>query len=132
MTPRNKAMLRHFASLVMKWILTLRSNTVIDQPTGLFNCLRLEEGIRQALVRHDDSVLVVAGMVSPAFLNDMIRVLGYSFADQDWLRLVVSAADERGPAVPAGPSTNPGWMPPSSAPSHCSAHSAKRCVCATS
>ncbi|MFX5570517.1 GAF domain-containing protein, partial [Acinetobacter baumannii] len=42
---RDVAMLEHFARLVMARIHTLRSTNYIDEPTGLYNRLRLQEDV---------------------------------------------------------------------------------------
>jgi len=80
MSPRDSAMLNGFAELVMKRIQGVRSRNFVDQPTGLFNRLRLEEDIRQALkLKHACHVYAV-DIISPKFLNDIVKALGYSFA----------------------------------------------------
>ncbi|MCR8720847.1 GAF domain-containing protein, partial [Pseudomonas syringae] len=83
-------MLKRFASLVMKRIVSLRLSCFIDQPTGLFNRSRLQEDIHEALASSVDYQLVVVDMITSAFLNDIVKALGYSFS-QD----LVTAIKER-------------------------------------
>lgn len=80
MQPREASMLKRFASLVMKRIVDLRLSCFIDQPTGLYNRLRLEEDIHLALKVGKKAQLVAVDMITPEFLNDIVKALGYSFA----------------------------------------------------
>ncbi|MCJ7957877.1 MAG: EAL domain-containing protein [Pseudomonas sp.] len=80
MSQRDSAMLNGFAELVMMRIRSTRSRNFIDQPTGLFNRLRLEEDIRQALKLRHSYLVYAIDIVSPKFLNDIVKALGYSFA----------------------------------------------------
>ncbi|WP_236203914.1 sensor domain-containing phosphodiesterase [Pseudomonas protegens] len=80
LSSKESAMLSYFAELVMMRIVGLRSRSFIDQPTGLFNRLRLEEDIRGVLLSSNPCQLVAIDVVTPGFLNDMVKALGYSFA----------------------------------------------------
>ena len=80
MTERDSAMLNGFAELVMMRIQGMRSRNFIDQPTGLFNRLRLEEDIRQAVKVKNRCQVYAVDIISPKFLNDIVKALGYSFA----------------------------------------------------
>ncbi|NIL20531.1 GGDEF domain-containing phosphodiesterase [Pseudomonas sp. AN3A02] len=80
MNERDSAMLNGFAELVMMRIQGMRSRNFIDQPTGLFNRLRLEEDIRQALKLKKPCRVYAIDITSPKFLNDIVKALGYSFA----------------------------------------------------
>lgn len=80
MNERDSAMLNGFAELVMMRIQGMRSRNFIDQPTGLFNRLRLEEDIRQALKLKKPCRVYAVDITSPKFLNDIVKALGYSFA----------------------------------------------------
>ncbi|MBP1146722.1 EAL domain-containing protein (putative c-di-GMP-specific phosphodiesterase class I)/GAF domain-containing protein [Pseudomonas sp. PvP027] len=73
-------MLKRFASLVMKRIIGLRLSCFIDQPTGLYNRSRLQEDISQAVASSVDYQLVAVDMITSAFLNDIVKALGYSFS----------------------------------------------------
>lgn len=77
---RDASMLVYFAELVMMRIIGVRSRNFVDQPTGLFNRLRLEEDIRSLLLSENISQLVAVDVLTPKFLNDIVRALGYSFA----------------------------------------------------
>ncbi|MFJ3485836.1 putative bifunctional diguanylate cyclase/phosphodiesterase [Pseudomonas sp. NPDC090202] len=93
---RDVTMLEMYGQLVMKRLNNLRKASYVDQPTGLFNRLRLEEDILALADRHDHA-LVALDMVNPAFLDSIIKALGYSFA-QDLLRCMVDSCREVLPA----------------------------------
>ncbi|MGQ7862565.1 sensor domain-containing phosphodiesterase [Pseudomonas sp. 32A] len=80
MSKRDAVMLVHFAHLVVMRIVGLRSRNYIDQPTGLFNRVRLEEDIRQASSSGTPHNLYAVDVISPKFLNDVVKALGYSFS----------------------------------------------------
>ncbi|WP_024647233.1 EAL domain-containing protein [Pseudomonas syringae] len=80
MTEHQMQMLKGFASLVMKRIVSLRLSCFIDQPTGLYNRSRLQEDIQQALASGIDYQLVAVDMITSTFLNDIVKALGYSFS----------------------------------------------------
>ncbi|MHA4979028.1 sensor domain-containing phosphodiesterase [Pseudomonas extremorientalis] len=80
MSKRDAGMLVYFAQLVVMRIMGLRSRNYIDQPTGLFNRLRLEEDIRQASSSGISHYLYAVDIISPKFLNDVVKALGYSFS----------------------------------------------------
>ncbi|MCQ4285485.1 sensor domain-containing phosphodiesterase [Pseudomonas stutzeri] len=88
MTPQELSMLGHFAKLTMARILTLRNTNFIDASTGLYNRSRLEDDVARAAATSDQSnVLVVADVIGPMLLNDIIKVLGHSFAQALMLRM---------------------------------------------
>lgn len=62
---RDVAMLEHFARLVMARIHTLRSTNYIDEPTGLYNRLRLQEDVSLRLQR-DGALTVIAATSCPS------------------------------------------------------------------
>ncbi|KPW35726.1 GAF domain/GGDEF domain/EAL domain-containing protein [Pseudomonas coronafaciens pv. atropurpurea] len=80
MSEHQMLMLKRFASLVMKRIVSLRLSCFIDQPTGLYNRSRLQEDIHQALASTLDYQLIAVDMITSAFLNDIVKALGYSFS----------------------------------------------------
>lgn len=80
MNSREKSMLVYFAELVMMRITGVRVRNFVDQPTGLFNRLRLEEDIREVLHNGETAQLVAIDVLTPKFLNDMVKALGYNFA----------------------------------------------------
>lgn len=82
MTERDMAMLNSFAELVMMRIRGVRSRNFVDQPTGLFNRLRLEEDIRQTLQINDVCQIYAVDVITPKLLNDIVKALGYSFAEE--------------------------------------------------
>ncbi len=80
MSARQSSMLQRFASLVMQRIVGLRLSCFIDQPTGLYNRSRLQEDITQALNSRQAYRLVAVDMITPVFLNDIVKAFGYSFS----------------------------------------------------
>ena len=98
MGKREASMLKRFASLVMKRIVTLRTTCYTDPSTGLYNRSRLEEDVRQVLAADSRSHLVAVGMITPQFLNDIVKALGYSFT-QD---LATAIKDRLEHMLPAG------------------------------
>jgi EAL domain-containing protein (putative c-di-GMP-specific phosphodiesterase class I) len=87
MTPQELSMLEHFAKLTMARILTLRRTNFIDASTGLLNRSRLEDDVARAASTSQNNVLVVADVIGPTLLNDIIKVLGHSFAQALMLRM---------------------------------------------
>lgn len=80
LTPQELSMLGHFAKLTMTRILSLRRTNFIDASTGLPNRSRLEDDVTRAAAASQSTVLVVADVIGPMLLNDIIKVLGHSFA----------------------------------------------------
>lgn len=72
-------MLRQFAGLAMGRITSLRDRQYIDQPTGLFNRLRLEADVLLSLEYENELTVVAADSLSPAFVNEIVKALGYPF-----------------------------------------------------
>ncbi|MGA3681832.1 putative bifunctional diguanylate cyclase/phosphodiesterase [Pseudomonas graminis] len=94
--PRDQAMLEMYGQLVMKRLNNLRSASFVDQPTGLFNRLRLEEDL-EALHDRRKYALVALDMVAPAFLDSIVKALGYSFA-QELVRCMIDNCRSQLPA----------------------------------
>jgi len=82
MSKRDERMLAHLSRLVIMRIMGLRSRNYIDQPTGLPNRFRLEEDIRQLSASGLEHDLYAVDVISPKFLNDVVKALGYSFAQE--------------------------------------------------
>lgn len=80
MSAHDGAMLVNFAELAMLRISGVRSRNFVDQPTGLFNRLRFEEDIRIALLNGKKSLVYCVDVIAPQALNDVVKALGYSFA----------------------------------------------------
>ncbi|GFM79086.1 sensor domain-containing phosphodiesterase [Pseudomonas cichorii] len=80
MSERDALMLKRLAGLVMKRIVDLRRSCFVDQTTGLYNRLRLEEDILLTLKAGKEMRLVAVDMITPEFLNDIVKALGYNFA----------------------------------------------------
>ncbi|HBO7016550.1 TPA: GAF domain-containing protein, partial [Pseudomonas aeruginosa] len=81
LSERDIAMLEHFARLVMARIHTLRSTNYIDEPTGLYNRLRLQEDVSLRLQRDGALTVIAADLLPLALLNTIIRTLGYPFSN---------------------------------------------------
>jgi EAL domain-containing protein (putative c-di-GMP-specific phosphodiesterase class I)/GGDEF domain-containing protein len=73
-------MLVNFAELAMMRISGVRSRNFVDQPTGLFNRLRFEEDIRITLLNGKKSLVYCVDVIAPQALNDVVKALGCSFA----------------------------------------------------
>lgn len=89
-------MLQMYGQLVMMRLNNLRKASYVDQPTGLFNRLRLEEDIL-ALPHRDEHALVALDMVNPVFLDSIVKALGYSFA-QELVRCMIDSCRTQLPA----------------------------------
>jgi EAL domain-containing protein (putative c-di-GMP-specific phosphodiesterase class I)/GGDEF domain-containing protein len=93
---RDAAMLEMYGQLVMKRLNNLRNASYVDQPTGLFNRLRLEEDLG-ALTDRRKHALVALDMVAPTFLDSIVKALGYSFA-QELVRCMIDNCRSQLPA----------------------------------
>lgn len=80
MSAREAAQLTRLADMVVSRLYELRTSTFIDQATQLPNRVRLEEDIHQQLVHGQENTLVVVDMLTPLFLNDIVKALGYPFS----------------------------------------------------
>lgn len=81
MSERDTTMLAGFAELVMLRIKEVRALHFVDQPTGLFNRIKFEEDIHQAIKVKDACWVYAVDVISPKFLNDIVKALGYRFAE---------------------------------------------------
>lgn len=79
MSPQDRSMLMHLAKLVMSRILSLRSEHFVDATTGLRNRTGFEEDISHIKPDASYPVIVAVDMVSPSYLNDIVKTLGYEF-----------------------------------------------------
>ncbi len=79
---RELALLDHFAGLTMQRIMNLRHATFVDQPTGLFNRVMLEQRISSRLRSGSGCTVAAVDVIAPLFLNDIVKALGYSFSDE--------------------------------------------------
>jgi EAL domain-containing protein (putative c-di-GMP-specific phosphodiesterase class I)/GGDEF domain-containing protein len=90
--PHDVTMLEMYGQLVMKRLNNMRKASYVDQPTGLFNRLRLEEDIAALTNRHNYA-LVALDMVDPTFLDSIVKALGYSFAQELVLCMIESCRE---------------------------------------
>lgn len=114
---RDVAMLEHFARLVMARIHTLRSTNYIDEPTGLYNRLRLQEDVSLRLQRDGALTVIAADLLPLALLNTIIRTLGYPFSND----LMLEARDRIRAELPDFTSTRSARRA-----SDCSCHGSNR------
>lgn len=88
MSADQRQLLHTLARLVMNRLNSLRAITYIDSPTGLLNRLRLEEDVNRLLKQDTQPLwLVSADVVSPVFLNEIVKALGYVFSAELMLRI---------------------------------------------
>lgn len=80
MAPEQKAMLVAFADMVMKILASVRRSNFFDQPTGLFNRLKLECDVEAHFDRGQALTLLAIDILPAATLNDITQALGYNFA----------------------------------------------------
>ncbi|MDQ2139877.1 EAL domain-containing protein [Alcaligenaceae bacterium B3P038] len=81
MSPRDRRMLEHLRDMVMARIESLRIDSFIDEPSGLYNRTRLQIDVEEHLKTADRVMAIAADMQSLAFLNDVIKTLGYTFTN---------------------------------------------------
>lgn len=80
MTEEQRAMLLAFADMVMKILASIRRSNFHDQPTGLFNRLKLECDVQAHFDRGQALTLLAIDILPPAALNGITQALGYNFA----------------------------------------------------
>ena len=81
MSAGNIATLRRLAQLVVHRLHELRAASFIDGPTRLMNRIRLEDDIHRHLSQGEEPLLVAIDFLSPMFLNNIVKALGYSFPE---------------------------------------------------
>jgi EAL domain-containing protein (putative c-di-GMP-specific phosphodiesterase class I)/GGDEF domain-containing protein len=82
MSTSQLATLRHLAELVVHRLHELRTASFIDRPTRLMNRIRLEDDIHRHLSLGEEPLLVAVDFLSPTFVNDIVKALGYSFSQR--------------------------------------------------
>jgi hypothetical protein len=82
MSASQLATLRHLAELVVHRLHELRTASFIDRPTRLMNRIRLEDDIHRHLSLGEEPLLVAVDFLSPTFVNDIVKALGYSFSQR--------------------------------------------------
>lgn len=96
MDDAQRGMLQAFADMAVQIIAGIRHRNFYDQPTGLFNRVKLECDVQTRLERHDALTVVVFDIMPAQVLTHMIKVLGYNFAHDLTLQvkdLIVSQLD---------------------------------------
>lgn len=81
------AALLAFAALAMKILTGIRLRNFLDQPTGLWNRVRLEFDVQGLLPQQGDCVLLAIDIMPVKVLNDIVKALGYNFAHDLTLRV---------------------------------------------
>lgn len=79
MSLAERAVLQRYAQLVMRRMESLRSEVYVDLPTGLLNRTRIEQDILHRPPQGEDRWLVAVDTLTPTFLNDIVKALGYGF-----------------------------------------------------
>ncbi|KNC16589.1 MULTISPECIES: putative bifunctional diguanylate cyclase/phosphodiesterase [Pseudomonas] len=80
MSAAQLASLHHLSQLVVLRLHDLRAASFIDRPTRLMNRIRLEEDIHRHLSQREEPLLIAVDFLSPGFVNDIVKALGYSFS----------------------------------------------------
>lgn len=78
---RELALLEHLAALAMQRITTLHDAAIVDQQTGLFNRVMLEQKVRSTVFSGKGCTVAAVDVIPPLFLNDIVKALGYKFSD---------------------------------------------------
>lgn len=81
LTQQELTMLEHLRDILMARISTLRSDSFIDEPSGLYNRTRLQIDVEEHLGADERIMAVAADMQALPFLNDIIKTLGYTFTN---------------------------------------------------
>ena len=76
-----------FAGLAMKILTGIRLRNFLDQPTGLWNRVRLEFDVQGLLAQQGDCGLLAIDIMPVKVLNDIVKALGYNFAHDLTLRV---------------------------------------------
>jgi EAL domain-containing protein (putative c-di-GMP-specific phosphodiesterase class I)/GGDEF domain-containing protein len=74
------ASLKHLSRLVVHRLHDLRTASFVDRPTRLMNRIRLEDDIHRHLSQGEEPLLIAVDFLSPSFVNDIVKALGYSFS----------------------------------------------------
>ncbi|MDF2488842.1 MAG: hypothetical protein K0S77_1464 [Pseudomonas sp.] len=87
MNDADLAALIAFAGLAMKILTGIRLRNFLDQPTGLWNRVRLEFDVQGLLAQQGDCGLLAIDIMPVKVLNDIVKALGYNFAHDLTLRV---------------------------------------------
>lgn len=88
-----------FAALAMKMLTGIRLRNFLDQPTGLWNRVRLEFDVANHLAQQGDVVLLAIDIMPVKVLNDIVKALGYNFAHDLTLRVKSLIVGELGSGI---------------------------------
>ncbi|TLP59035.1 MULTISPECIES: sensor domain-containing diguanylate cyclase [Pseudomonas] len=100
MAAEQRAMLVAFANMAMSILASIRRSNFFDQPTGLFNRLKLECDVQAHFDRGQDMTLLAIDILPAAVLNDITQALGYNFAHDLTLQVKARIAAQLHPGVP--------------------------------
>ncbi|WP_459741712.1 sensor domain-containing phosphodiesterase [Pseudomonas sp. 3A(2025)] len=87
LTPEQQDTLKQLARIVMLRIRDLRESSYVDGSIGLFNRIKFEKDVEVFKHRDEPVTVIAADMISPAFLNEIVKSLGYPFSAQVMLLL---------------------------------------------
>lgn len=87
LTPEQQDTLKQLARIVMLRIRDLRESSYVDGSIGLFNRIKFEKDVEAFKHRDEPVTVIAADMISPAFLNEIVKSLGYPFSAQVMLLL---------------------------------------------
>lgn len=87
LTTAQQDMLKQLAKVVMLRIRDLRDSSYVDATIGLFNRIKFEKDVEAYRDRDEPLTVIAADMISPAFLNEIVKSLGYPFSAKVMLLL---------------------------------------------
>lgn len=87
LTAAQQDMLKQMAKVVMLRIRDLRDSSYVDATIGLFNRIKFEKDVEAYRDRDEPLTVIAADMISPAFLNEIVKSLGYPFSAKVMLLL---------------------------------------------
>lgn len=99
LTREQQATLQQLAKLVMLRIQALRESSYVDATIGLFNRIKFEKDVEAYRWSDEPVTVIAADMISPAFLNEIVKSLGYPFSTRvmlllkDKLKQIIGARD---------------------------------------
>ncbi|HKS13514.1 MAG TPA: EAL domain-containing protein [Pseudomonas sp.] len=99
MSQQDLAALVGFAALAMKMLTGIRLRNFLDQPTGLWNRVRLEYDVANHLAQKGDFVLLAVDIMPVKTLNDIVKALGYNYAHDLTLRVKSLIVGELGSGI---------------------------------
>lgn len=87
LTTEQQNILKQLARIVMLRIRDLRESSYVDGSIGLYNRIKFEKDVEAYRHRGEPVTVIAADMISPTFLNEIVKSLGYPFAAKVMLLL---------------------------------------------